>query len=283
AVSGSFSRSAVNIQAGARTGMSIVISSLIVGITLVFFTPLLYHLPQSVLAAIIMMAVFGLLNFGGFVHAWKAQKYDGVIGVITFVCTLFFAPHLDRGIMIGVALSLGLLLLRNIKPDIALLSMYTDGTYRNAERLGLQRCKYIAVVRFNGSLIFANVAYLEDQIINQIKAMPDLRFVLIVGNGINELDASGEEKLSELVDRLRGDGRDLVISGLNDGVIDVMRRTLLYDKIGEDHLFRNASRALEAIHDEAHRNSDENPCPLFKVRFIGLKAAAKVRKDWGSK
>jgi len=283
AVSGSFSRSAVNIQAGAKTGMSIVFSSLVVAITLILFTPLLYHLPQAVLAAIIMMAVFGLLNVGGFIHAFKAQKYDGIIGIITFIATLIFAPHLDRGIMIGVALSLGLLLFRNVKPDIALLSMYTDGTYRNAVRLGLERCKHIAVIRFNGSLIFANVAYLEEQIILQVKSMPELRYVLLVGNGINEMDASGEEKLSELVDRLRQAGQDLIISGLNDSVIDVMKRTMLYEKIGEDHLFRNAARALEAIHDKAHHTTDESLCPLFKVRFIGLKAATQVRRGWEDK
>ncbi|MBR9985024.1 MAG: sodium-independent anion transporter, partial [Desulfosarcina sp.] len=96
-VAGSFSRSAVNLQAGAVSGLSSVIASLAVVATLFFFTPLLYHLPQSVLAAIIMMAVAGLINVRGFIHAWRAQWYDGAISVITFVCTLAFAPHLDRG------------------------------------------------------------------------------------------------------------------------------------------------------------------------------------------
>jgi len=276
-VSGSFSRSAVNIQAGARTGLSSVFSSMIVALTLLLFTPLLYHLPQSVLAAIIMVAVVGLINVGGFIHAWKAQKYDGIIGIITFVATLGFAPELDRGIIIGVILSLGLYMVRNIKPNIARLSMYTDGTYRSAERLGLQRCRYISVVRFQGSLIFANVAYLEECILNEIRNMPDLKFVVIVGNGINEMDASGEEKLSEIVDRLREDGYDIFVSGLNDSVLDVMRRTLLYEKIGEDHLFRNATRAIEAIHEKAHRNSVEKQCPLEKVSFRGLPTSAKVQ------
>jgi MFS superfamily sulfate permease-like transporter len=278
AVSGSFSRSAVNIQSGAKTGLSCVFSSVFVAITLLLLTPLLYHLPQSVLAAIIMMAVVGLLNIRGFIHAWKAQRYDGYIGIISFVGTLAFAPHLDRGILIGVVLSLGLYLVRNIKPNIAMLSLYTDGTYRNAARLGLHRCRHIAVIRFNGSLIFANVAYLEEYVMDQVRNMPDLKYILIVGNGINELDASGEEKLSELVDRLREGGYDIVLSGLNDSVIDVMKRTLLYEKIGEDHLFRNAGRALEAIFDKAHYKSTEKPCPLMKVSFMGLPVAPKQKR-----
>ncbi|MGC8756149.1 MAG: SulP family inorganic anion transporter [bacterium] len=174
AVSGSFSRSAVNIQAGAVTGMSSVFTSCVVLISLLFFTPLLYYLPQSVLAAIIMMAVVNLINVKGFVHAWQTQKYDGLISVITFLCTLIFAPSLDIGIMIGVALSLVLFLVRTMRPEIAMLSKYTDGSYRNAERFNLNLCKHIAVIRFSRSLFFSNVSYLEEKILNVISSMPEL-------------------------------------------------------------------------------------------------------------
>ncbi len=265
AVSGSFSRSAVNIQAGARTGLSSVFSSGVVAITLLFFTPLLYHLPQAVLAAIIMMAVFGLINVRGFIHAWKAQWYDGLIGIITFVCTLIFAPHLDRGIMIGVALALLLYLLRVMKPQIAILSMHPDGTYRASRRHNLARCRHIAVIRYSGSIFFTNVNYLEEKITQQIESMPELRHILIVGNGINELDASGEDMVSLLVDRIRESGYDISFSGLNDQVLDAMKRTYLYEKIGEDHLYRNATRAIESIHERAHLNSNEEICPLKEV------------------
>ncbi|HDS01201.1 MAG TPA: STAS domain-containing protein [candidate division Zixibacteria bacterium] len=267
AVSGSFSRSAVNLQSGAVSGLSSVISSIFVMITLLLFTPLLYHLPQSVLAAIIMMAVIGLINVSGFIHSWKAQKYDGVISIITFVCTLAFAPHLDKGILIGVGLSLILFLLRGMRPNIAMLSKHPDGTYRNLERFGLAQCRHIAVIRYNGSLYFASVNYLERQVLDVVACMPELRHVLIVGNGINELDASGEDMLSHLTDRLREAGYDLSISGLNDHVLDTMRRTYLYYKIGEDHLFRNADRAIAAIHASAHKDSSERKCPLLEVVY----------------
>ncbi|MFN2365894.1 MAG: SulP family inorganic anion transporter, partial [Desulfurivibrionaceae bacterium] len=119
AVSGSFSRSAVNLQAGAVSGISSVVTSLMVVITLLFFTPLLYHLPQAVLAAVIMMAVIGLLNVKGFVHAWRAQWYDGVIAVFSFLVTLYFAPHLDKGIMVGVALCMAVFLYKSMRPVVA--------------------------------------------------------------------------------------------------------------------------------------------------------------------
>jgi len=264
-VSGSFSRSAVNIQSGAITGMSSVFSSLVVMITLLFFTPLLYHLPQSVLAAIIMMAVIGLVNIKGIFHAWQAQKYDGAIALISFVATLGFAPHLDKGIMIGVVLSVGHYLFRNIKPEVAILSKYVDGTFRSSERRKLKQCRYMAVLRFNNSLFFANVNYLEDKILELISSKPELRHVHIVCNGINELDASGEDTLSLLITRLREKKIDLSLSGVNENVMDTMMRTHLIDKIGYDRIFGNVALAVYNLHDRTHKNSKEDRCPLLDV------------------
>jgi MFS superfamily sulfate permease-like transporter len=265
AVSGSFSRSALNCQVGGRTGMSSVITVGVVVVTLLFLTPVLYHLPLSVLAAIILMAVIGLVNFRGLVHTWKAQKVDGVISVATFVCTLVFAPHLEWGIMVGVVLSLALSLSQHMKPKIAVLSRENGDRFRDSERLGLEQCRYITVIRFSDSLFFANAAYLEEEVLSRIAGMPDLRHVLIVGDGINEIDASGEEMLSKMVRGLREAGIDFSMSGLNDHVLDVMRRTGLYDRIGEDHLFPDATLAIEGIFDDAHAFADDHHtenCPL---------------------
>jgi len=121
--SGSFSRSAVNLQSGAMTGLSSVVTGLTVVIVLLFFTPLLYHLPQSVLAAVIMIAVFGLINIRGFIHAWRARWYDGAISIISFGCTLAYAPHLDKGIMVGVVLSLSVFFYKNMRPAVVDLAL----------------------------------------------------------------------------------------------------------------------------------------------------------------
>jgi len=264
-VSGSFSRSAVNLQAGALTGLSSVFTSCVVVITLLLFTPLLYHLPQAVLAAIIMMAVVGLINVTGFIHAWQAQRYDGVISIMTFIFTLVFAPHLDKGIMIGVGLSLALYLYRNLRPGMAVVSLHPDGSLRDASRHKLERCRHIAAVRFDGPLFFASCNFLEDKILEQVAAMPELRHVLIISHGINELDASGEDMLSQLLGRLRNAGYDVSFSGLKDNVLDVLKRTHLYEEIGEDHMFPTQAAAIEAIHAKAHENSQEKECPLLKV------------------
>lgn len=287
AVSGSFSRSAVNIQAGAATGLSNVFSSVVVMAVLLFLTPLLYYLPQSVLAAIIMMAVVGLLSVNSFVHAWRAQWYDGLIGIVTFVCTLIFAPHLDRGIIIGVVLSLLFYLVRNMKPAMAMLSLHVDGTFRNRARFDLEQCPYIAVIRYAGSLIFSNVDYLENKVLDCVRSMPQLRHVLIVGNGINEIDASGVDALSVLISRLRGQGLEFSISGCNDVVLDVLKRTGLAAKIGENNIYRNVARAVGSIWEKSHANVDEPKCPLrvrpFQAYKIGDDAMRAVMKQDGLK
>jgi sulfate permease, SulP family len=267
-VSGSFSRSAVNLQSGAVTALSSVFTSLSVGLVLLFFTPLLYHLPQSVLAAVIMMAVIGLLNVAGFVHAWHAQWYDGVFSVITFVATLITAPHLDRGIMVGVLLSLGMFLYKSMRPKVATLSLHTDHSYQSARDFGLRECKHIALVRFDGTLYYANASYLEDRISELMLTIPELRHILIVSSGINDLDATGEEVLSLLVDRVRSAGYDLSFCGLNENVLAVMKRTHLDSKIGEENIFSTLHDAVQMIHTRSHTRCADGACPLLSVCFL---------------
>jgi sulfate permease, SulP family len=280
-VSGSFSRSAVNIQSGAVTGLSSAFTSLTVMIVLLFFTPLLYYLPQSVLAAVIMMAVIGLLNVSGFIHAWKAQWYDGLFSIITFLSTLLTAPHLDRGIIIGVLLSLGMFLYKSMRPKVTNLSMYADRSYRSARDFGLEECRHIAMVRFEGTLFYANAGYLEDQISDLLMTKRELKHILIVANGINDMDASGEEMLSLIVDRLRSGGYDISFSGLNENVLAVMKRTHLYEKIGADHIFATRYRAVEVIHTRTHTQCSEDACPLLSVCLLEDRPGAEfmTRKE----
>ena len=247
-VSGSFSRSAVNINAGAKTGMSSVFTGLFVLLTLLFLTPLLYHLPQAVLAAVIIMAVIGLINFGAIKHAWHANKHDGIAAVVTFVATLAAAPHLDNGIMVGAGLAIGLYLYRTMSPRVAILGRFQDGTLRDAKVHNLPASEVVTAVRFDGRLYFANVAYFEDAILEAVAANPKAKFLLVVGDGINELDASGEEVMHHIVQRLNGNGVTVVFSGLKKQVIDVMRATGLFEAITQDNVFATADLALAAIY-----------------------------------
>ena len=261
--SGSFSRSAVNLQSGAVSGLSSVFTSLTVVIALLFFTPLLYHLPQSVLAAVIMMAVIGLINVSGFIHAWEAQWYDGAIAIISFIFTLVFAPELETGIIIGVILSLLVFLYKSMRPKMAFLSRDKDQSFRCSIDHGLQECKYIAMLRFDGSLFFANSSYLEDQVAEIMLEKKSLRHIILVSNGINDIDASGEETLSLLVDRIRSAGIDISLSGINESVMKVLKRTHFLEKVGEDHIYPTMEKAISSVHEKSHEGGDEEICPLL--------------------
>jgi anti-anti-sigma factor len=268
-VSGSFSRSAVNLQAGAVSGISSVVTSVMVVITLLFFTPLLYHLPQAVLAAVIMMAVIGLVNIKGFIHSWKAQWYDGTISILSFIVTLYFAPHLDKGIMVGVALSMIVFLYKSMRPVVARLSMNEENVLTSAEHYRLKGCRHISVVRFDGALFFANASYLDEQVAKFRTEQPELRYILLDARGINDMDASGEEALEMLCKRVRSAKLGFAMCGVKGQVLKVMERTGLIEEIGKEHMYADSKAAVAALIDIIHKGTDLpeagcDNCPLTK-------------------
>ncbi|TXT25241.1 MAG: sulfate transporter [Gallionellaceae bacterium] len=246
-VSGSFSRSAVNLNAGAASGMSSVFASIVVLLTLLFLTPLLYHLPQAVLAAVIMMAVSGLINFKAIRHAWHVHRHDGAAAAVTFVATLVFAPHLDNGILVGAGVAIVLYLFRTMKPRVAILARHSDGTLRDVKVHNLPASEHVIAMRYDGQLYFANVSYFEDTVLEAVANRPQASYLLVVGNGINQMDASGEEVIHHLVQRLRSNGVTIVFSGLKKQVLDLMRQTGLFDVIGGGNIFANEDLALDDI------------------------------------
>ncbi|MBT8121059.1 MAG: sulfate permease [Gammaproteobacteria bacterium] len=261
AVSGSFSRSAVNISAGAITGFSAVATGVVVGITLIALTPLLYYLPQATLAAVIIMAVINLVKIDPIKHAWTVQRHDAIVAVITFFLTLVWAPHLDKGIMVGVMLSLALFLYRSMAPRIAVLSRDPDGTLRDAEVRKLQTCRNISLIRFDGPLYFANTGYFEDKVLERVALKPDLKFVIIDAEGINEIDATGEEMLHNLVGRLKESGIELIIARAKKQLWDTFERTKLLEALGSDHMFALRTQAFNYAWDRLGDNHAET-CPL---------------------
>jgi len=191
------------------------------------------------------------VNFPAVKHAWQASRHDGIAAVVTFFATLAFAPHLDNGIMVGAGLALGLYLYRTMSPRVAILGRYKDGTLRDIHvNPDLPTSKHMVAIRFDGSLYFANVAYFEDAVLEAVANHPDAKYVLVVGDGINQLDASGEEVIHHLVERLHSIGTTLVFSGLKKQVLDVMHATGLFDMIGQDKVFATEELAIAAIYEQ---------------------------------
>ncbi|MCX7896940.1 MAG: SulP family inorganic anion transporter [Rhodocyclaceae bacterium] len=256
---GSFTGSAINLQAGAKTGFAMVFNGLFVAATLLFLTPYLYHLPKAVLAVIILMAVTSLITPEALKHTWKASKLDGLVALVTFCATLAFAPHLDKGIMIGAALAIILHLYNTMKPRVAILGRMPDGTLRDAKVNNLPPSKVVTAIRFDGRLYFANVSYFEDAVLEAVASNPEAPYVLIVGDGINDIDASGEEVIRHLVERLNENGIVVLFSGLKKQVLDVIHATGLFAKIGAKRFYATTEQALAAIYARPEHSDEDDP------------------------
>ena len=249
-VSGSFSRSALNLASNAQTSLSSVVSAISVLLTLLFLTPLLYHLPKPVLAAVIMMAVINLINFPVILKAWRANRDDGIASITTFVATLAFAPNIQNGIILGIILSLSLLLYRMMRPRIALLGIHHDGTLRDAGRHNLPKLHArVGAIRFDGALRFVNVSYFENAILKLERENPEVDHILVKCSGINEIDASGVDMLSNLITRFKSNDITLCFSGFKKQVQDVMDRTGLSSQIGIDNIFSTDQESFHKLYE----------------------------------
>ena len=259
-VSGSFSRSAVAAREGAQTGLFAIVSALGVLLTMLFFTPLFYHLPQAVLAVIIMFAVFSLIKVKVLLHAWQVNRVDALIGLLTFVATLAMAPALANGILVGVGLTVLFYLLRNMRPRAEMLGYHPDGSLGGIDTHGLPPISQdYVVMRFDGSLNFVNVAFFEDAVLEALSRYPDARAILVIGSGINDIDVSGEDKVRMLTQQLKEVDVDLYFSSLKRQVMSVFEGPELSRSIPPDHIFKTKEQALLALAERsaASRNPGE--------------------------
>ncbi len=243
-VSGSFSRSALNLASRAQTGFSGLFAAGFVLLTLVFFTPLLYHLPKPALAAMILMAVVNLIDVASLRNAWRANRDDGIAAVLTFCATLAFAPNIQNGILVGILFSLGAFLYRRMAPRIVPLGFHEDGTLRDADAHVLPPLpETIAALRFDAALFFVNASFFEEAVQSLVRGNPRLKTILVDAHGINMIDASAVEMLRSLLGHLRERGVTLVFSGAKQQVLDVMERTGLAQEIGAANFFASDAMA----------------------------------------
>jgi len=256
AVSGSFSRTAIAFDAGAKTGFAAIVSGIIVGLTLLFLTPLLYYLPLATLAAVIIAAVIGMIHFSPFHHAWRVNPHDGLVALVVFISTLYFAPHLEWGIMIGVTLSMMFYIFRTMTPHFAELALNSDGTYRDAQIFGLETSATVAFYRYDGDLYFANAGYLERMLLNAVADKPALKVLVLDLEAVDQLDATGEEMLSHMSERLQEAGIEFCITRPKFKLEDALKRSGLYDVIGEQHFFAKRSRAIKSITERYGSSAD---------------------------
>jgi SulP family sulfate permease len=258
AVSGSFSRSAVNLTAGAVTGFSSVVTAIIVGLTILWLTPLLYHLPQATLAAIILMSVVNLVHFSPLRHAWKVEKHDGWVGLLTFIMTLIFAPHLENGIAFGIIMSLGLFLYRTMEPNFIELSVQKGSII--ASRFvddTTEVSNAVKIAKWSGSLYFANAAYFETKLLNLIsKNNEELKYIVVDVASIVQVDASGEQVLRNLVESCSASGVEILFAR-TERLEAELYRSGFKKRFGENRFFDLRADALKYIWQELEDNEQE--------------------------
>jgi SulP family sulfate permease len=257
-VSGSFSRSAVNLTAGAVTGFSSVVTAAIVGITILWLTPLLYHLPLATLAAIILMSVASLIHFAPLKHAWKVEKHDGLVGLLTFVMTLVFAPNLENGIAFGVIMSLGLFLYRTMEPNFSELSVEHGSIIasRFADDSN-EASNVVKVAKWSGSLYFANAAYFETKLLELIaKNNEELKYIIVDVASIVQVDASGEQVLSGLIETCSNSGVEILFARTERLEAELFRSGFK-KRFGDNRFFDLRADALKYVWQELEDNNNE--------------------------
>ena len=243
---GGFSRSAVNDQAGAKTPLAMLIAAFVIGLTLLFLTPLFYYLPQAVLASIIMVAVFGLIDYKYPFFLWKAKREDFWMLMVTFIITLTIG--IKEGIIAGVLLSIGMVIYRSTQPHFAELGLL-KGTkeFRNVLRFPeVELRPDILVFRFDAQLYFANVNFFKESIKNAVFEKGDcLRTIILDFKNINNLDSTGMYELETLVKEYQEKGLKVMIADVIGPVRDILYTSGLTETIGEMNFYLNVMQAWE--------------------------------------
>jgi SulP family sulfate permease len=256
-VSGGFSRTAVNEEAGANTNLSSWISAALVGLTLAFFTSLFFNLPQAILAAIIMVAVYGLIELKTPVFLFRTSKRDFAMLAITFFSTLIFGVQI--GITTGVVLSLGLVIHRSVYPHLAELGKLPDTNYyRNLARFpeAIER-KDALVFRFDSELYFANINYFKERLDQMISHKGnELKVIVLNAQSIYSIDSSASIGLEEIVDECHRRGIEFYMTEVIGPVRDKLRLTGLHQKIGEDHFKMRVQDALDS-YDQNEKSANK--------------------------
>jgi SulP family sulfate permease len=245
-VTGGFSRSMVNFGAGARTGVASIVTAALVALTLVGLTPLLFHLPRAVLAAIIVVAVLPLVDIGAARRAWSYSRADGAALAATFVGV--FALGVELGILVGVVLSGIIYIARSSRPHLAVVGRMGDSEhFRNVERHDVLTDPKVLAIRVDENLYFGNVRYLEQRVHELVAANPQLRHVLLIASGINFVDATGLECLEHCAETLESGGLSFHLAEVKGPVMDRLERGGFPERLGRDHFHLSTHDALQVL------------------------------------
>jgi sulfate permease, SulP family len=245
-VTGGLSRSSVNFSANANTPLASIIAASIIALTVMFLTPLFYFLPQACLAAIIVMAVTNLLDFATLKRLWAYNRGDAIAWITSFVAVL--VTSVEKGILIGAAVSILLHLWRTSKPHIAVVGRVGETEhFRNVLRHNVKTCPHVLAVRVDASLYFVNTKYLEEYLLQAVTERPEVKYLLLVCSAVNSIDGSALETLKNLIVDLKTRGIDFYMSEVKGPVMDKLLKVGFVEQLGKNHIFLTTDQAMRAL------------------------------------
>lgn len=245
-VAGGFARSMVNFDAGARTQLAAIVTAVWVALGAFFFTGLIAALPKSVLAALIVVAVWQLIDLHHLRMTWAFDRTDGVAQVVTIVGVL--ALGIEPGLLLGAGTALALFLYRTSRPHIAVVGrMAGSEHFRNIRRHPVQTFPGVLLLRVDESLYFANAPFVENELQTRILETPNLRAVVLIMSGVNGVDSSGLEVLTGIERVLAETGVALHLAEVKGPVMDRLAKTDLLRKLAPAHIHLSAQDAVNAV------------------------------------
>lgn len=222
-VTGSFSRSAITYDSGGKTTLSSLFAATVVASVLLFFTGVFYYLPTAVLAAVIMVSVFGLIEWMEFKRLWKLGHYDRYLFLATFAGTLFLG--IKEGILLGVTLSVVMLLYRSARPNYAVMGRIPGtGIYRDVRKYATEQEEDLLVYRFDSSVHFANAEYFSEKVLSSAGKKPGLKAVIFDLNGVNDIDSTGVDELFKVVRDLKAESVESLFAEVKYPVREMIRK-----------------------------------------------------------
>lgn len=245
-VGGALSRTAVNASAGARTPIAGIITGIVICLTLAFLTAPFAFLPKPILAAIIMVAVVGLIDIKEIFHLWAMKKDDLALLCLTFFATIFLS--IELGILIGVMASLLWLVWCSTRPHIAILGKIPNTTsYRSVSHFPQAiDFKQILILRMDAQFFFGNVVYLKETLATEIAKRPDLVAVVLDASSMNTLDSTAADTFEEIINSLRRQHIEVMVSHIKGPVLEVMQVAGIVEILGEGHIHYEVHDAVQA-------------------------------------
>jgi len=250
-ITASFSRSAINGETGAKTQLSSLLSVVMVIITLLFLTSLFYYLPKAVLASIIMLSVFGLIDLSYPRTLWKHRKDEFVVLCITFLATLFIG--ISQGILIGVLCSLLLMVYRTSNPHFAVIGNIKNSEYyKNVNRFGDEVVVRddLLIVRFDAQLYFGNADYFKSELEKHVASKGNrLKGVILNAEAINYIDSTAANMLIKVIDDLHQKNLQFYIAGAIGPTRDIIFRSGIIEALHKEFLFVKTKEAVAYFDD----------------------------------